>query len=78
MVFKREVHHAIRFEHSIIGRYFIDFVVEDKIVVEFKVAEQVYDTHVNQVLGYLKAADLRLGLLVLITKKRVVVRRVVN
>lgn len=76
--FQKEVHHVVRFENTIIGRYFIDFVVEDKIVVEFKVADQIYDVHVNQVLAYLRAANFRLGILVLISQSGIKTKRLVN
>lgn len=61
-LFKREQKHVIRFEGGIIGRYFIDFVIDNKIVIEFKVAEQFHNTFRTQVLGYLKATSLKLGI----------------
>lgn len=45
-------------------RYSADFVVWDKILFEGKAVEQLSDAHVKQVLNYLAASKLRLGLLV--------------
>ena len=45
-------------------RYNADFIVWDKIVFEAKAVEKLVDAHVKQVLNYLAAAKLRLGLLV--------------
>src|SRR6516164_3829826 len=45
-------------------RYYADFVIWDKIVFEGKAVEKLTDAHVKQVLNYLAAAKLRLGLLV--------------
>jgi len=41
-----------------------DFVIWDKILFEAKAVEQLTDAHVKQVLNYLAASKLRLGLLV--------------
>lgn len=44
--------------------YFADFVVQDKIIFEAKAVEKLTEAHIKQVLNYLAAARLRLGLLV--------------
>ena len=44
--------------------YFADFVVSDKILFEAKAVEQLTDSHIKQVLNYLAASKLRVGLLV--------------
>jgi len=44
--------------------YHADFVVWDKILFEAKAAERLSDAHVKQVLNYLAASKLELGLLV--------------
>jgi GxxExxY protein len=44
--------------------YFADFTVWNKIIFEAKAVEQLTDAHVKQVLNYLAASKLELGLLV--------------
>jgi GxxExxY protein len=44
-------------------RYIPDFICYDKIIVEIKAVKQLTDEHRAQVLNYLKATGLRLGLL---------------
>jgi len=44
--------------------YRADFVIWDKILFEAKAVEKLTDAHVKQVLNYLAASKLRLGLLV--------------
>src|SRR3989338_5886450 len=61
-----------------IGRYFIDFVVENKVVIEFKIANDFYLQHTKQVLGYLKASGLQLGLIVLMSKNGIRIKRIIN
>lgn len=61
-----------------IGRYFLDFLVNEQVVLEIKVANEVYWQHIQQVLAYLKANRLQLGIIAVISKHGVIVRRVVN
>ncbi len=44
--------------------YYADFVIWDKIIFEAKAIERLVDAHVKQVLNYLAASRLRVGLLV--------------
>ncbi len=76
--YKREQKAVINFSGRKIGRYFIDFVIGNKVVVELKVANQVYLQHQKQVLGYLKATGLEVGLLLLFTKRGVRMKRFIN
>ncbi|MEJ5258860.1 MAG: GxxExxY protein [Anaerohalosphaeraceae bacterium] len=53
----------VYFKEKIIGEYFADILVENKIVIEIKTAEGFSKAHFAQVLNYLKATKLRLGFL---------------
>ena len=44
--------------------YYADFVVWDKILLEAKAVEKLTDSHVKQLLNYLAASKLRVGLLI--------------
>ena len=44
--------------------YFVDLLVEGKVVVELKAVEELTDAHRAQVLTHLKWANLRVGLLI--------------
>lgn len=76
--FKKELSVPIEFRGTIIGRYFIDFVIENKLVVEFKVGKEIKDQHVQQVLAYIKTNSLRLGLILLMSPNGVIVKRIIN
>jgi GxxExxY protein len=43
--------------------YYADFVVWDKILFEAKAVQKLTDSHIKQVLNYLAASKLRVGLL---------------
>ena len=63
--FSRERKYEVTYKGVILPHhYFADFVVWDKIIYEAKALEKLTDSHVKQVLNYLAASKLRLGLLV--------------
>jgi GxxExxY protein len=76
--FSRELYSSLLYEGVKIRGYFIDFVVNEKIVVELKVANKVYQKHYSQTHQYLKNNSLQLGLIVVYSPTGVIVKRVVN
>lgn len=63
--FVREKNYEITYKGvTLPNYYYADFVVWDKILLEAKAVEKLTDSHVKQVLNYLAASKLRLGLLV--------------
>jgi len=44
-------------------KYYADFLCYDKIIIELKANDNLTSTHVSQVLNYLKATQMRLGIL---------------
>jgi GxxExxY protein len=46
-----------------VGEYFADLLVEDCVIVELKAAEGLVDEHHAQLLNYLKATNIEVGLL---------------
>jgi len=61
-----------------IGVYRLDLVIDGKIILELKALSWLNDLFKQQILSYLKATDLRLGILVNFGTKRVEYARVVN
>ena len=65
ITFEREKKFEISYKGVLLPHfYFADFVVWDKIIFEAKAVEKLTDSHVKQVLNYLAASKLRIGLLV--------------
>ena len=60
--------------------YRMDFVVEDKIVLELKAVDAIHAIHQAQVLTYLRLSNYRLGLLVNFNSARLVdgIKRIIN
>ena len=46
-----------------IGYYFADIIVENKVIIELKAAEYLMPEHECQLVNYLKATDIEVGLL---------------
>ena len=51
------------YENEIVGEHAIDILVDDKIIVELKAAKALMPDHHAQLLNYLKATDIEVGLL---------------
>jgi GxxExxY protein len=63
--FSRENNYEITYKEVILPHfYYADFVVWQKILFEAKAVEKLTDSHLKQVLNYLAASKLRVGLLV--------------
>ena len=78
ILYKREQCIQLTFAGESAGKYFVDFVVEDKIIVELKVRPSIGYTNIRQVMGYLKAGRFRLAILIYFTRVGVKYRRVLN
>lgn len=53
----------VKYKGRSVGNYYADFVIEDKVIVELKAAECLQKIHAMQLMNYLKATDLEVGLL---------------
>ncbi len=78
VTYGREPEYTIHYKDIVLPhRYFADFVVFDKILLEAKAVECLTEAHIKQVLNYLAAARLKLGLLVNFGEDSLVYKRVV-
>lgn len=75
---KRELYIPLIYKNKKIGKYYIDFLINDKIALEIKVADRFYNLHANQLLSYLKAKNIRLGILALITPEGIKYKRFIK
>lgn len=63
--FEREVPLRIRYKEVVLKKeYIADFICYDNIIVELKALSELASVHESQVLNYLKATGLKLGILV--------------
>jgi GxxExxY protein len=59
---EREVAFGVEYMGGTVGDYRADIVVENKVILEVKVAEKILPVHEMQLLNYLKATQLTVGL----------------
>ena len=55
---------VVRFRDQVVGEFRADLLVEDLIIVEIKSASSLASIHEAQLINYLKATGIRIGLLV--------------
>ena len=53
----------VYYKEKIVGDYYVDILVENKIIIELKASEGIVEEHELQLINYLKATDLEIGLL---------------
>lgn len=59
-----------------VGDYFADVIVNDLIIVEIKAIDSLHDVHKRQLINYLKATNIEVGLLLNFGPKPQIVRQV--
>ena len=76
--FHREKELVIQYVGVNLGKQKLDFLIEDCLILELKKVDKIADVHKAQLLSYLRASGLRLGLLLnfgggILEVKRVIV-----
>ena len=77
--YQREIEQEIFYKelNEPIGTRRADFIVEDKVLVEIKAIIQLEDVHLAQILNYLRAYRLEVGLLINFGSKSLTFKRLV-
>lgn len=76
--YNREVPVKITYKNKPVGIFYYDFLVENNIVLEIKVRNYFSIKDINQLYSYLKAKNLKLGIIAHFTRSGVKYKRVVN
>ena len=63
MAFRRQVPVPLMYKGMAVGEFILDLVVDEKVIVELKAVERYNPVFTAQVISYLRATKLRLGLL---------------
>ena len=53
----------VRYDGHVVGQYFADLLIADTVIVEVKAVRTLSDAHEAQLLNYLKATQIEVGLL---------------
>lgn len=53
----------VYFEGQVVGDYYADILVDNKIILELKAVNRILDVHRAQVLNYLRATEIKLAMI---------------
>ena len=67
----------VLYKGKLAGEYFADIIVEDEVIIELKTVDQLSKMHEAQLLNYLKATGLKVGLLVNFYGEKADIKRLV-
>ena len=76
--FERQVPIDVWFRDQIVGRFAADYLIEGKLILELKALKGLHPAAIAQVLNYLKASKLQVGLLLNFGNTKLEIKRVVN
>lgn len=76
--YKRQVYAPLEYNGDVIGKYFFDFFIEEKIILELKQGNFFSQQNIKQVYSYLKVHDIKLGIIAQFTSEGLKYKRIVN
>lgn len=76
--YRSQVSYKLIFKDEIIGRYYLDFLIENKIVLEIKKGNHFSKKNIEQVKSYLEATGMKLAILANFTPSGVKFLRILN
>jgi len=66
----------VYYDEKIVGNYFADIIVDNEVILEIKAAENLCEEHEFQLINYLKATEIEIGLLLNFGKKPEIKRKI--
>lgn len=76
--YQQEMEMPIFYDGIHVGKRRVDFLIEEKVVLEIKAVSELTDTYLAQALNYLEALNLETGLLLNFGAKSLEIKRIVN
>jgi GxxExxY protein len=75
---RKQVPITVFYQGIAVGDYFADIIVEDRIILELKAAEILVEEHELQLINYLKATNMEIGLLLNFGKEPQIRRKILT
>lgn len=75
---EREKEHPVYYLNELVGKRRVDFVVEEKIMVELKAVDKLDELSLSRSLNYMKAFNLEVGLLINFGGVKLEFKRLIN
>ena len=76
--FQEQVYFPLMYQEKKIGSGYLDFLIDDKVVLEIKKGDRFIRAHIDQVYQYLVAKNLKLGILAYFAPRTLHFKRIVN
>ena len=76
MTTERQKPISVFYKEKLVGEYFADLIADSKVIIELKAAESLIKEHELQLINYLKATNIEVGLLLNFGKKPEVRRKI--
>lgn len=76
--FREQISYSLNYKNKIIGKVILDFLIANKIILELKVGNYFRKENIDQVYSYLKANNLKLGIIANFTRDGVKFKRILN
>lgn len=76
--YQREVYTTLQYRGANVGKSFLDFLVNNVVIIELKVGPEIINPHLRQVLEYLRVTDKELAIIICFTKTGVRYKRIIS
>ncbi len=76
--FKEQVYSPVVFGEVNVGKNYLDFLIDNKVVLEIKRGNYFHKSHIDQLYNYLIVNKLKLGILAYFAPENVHFKRIVN
>ncbi|UCH88259.1 MAG: GxxExxY protein [Thermoplasmata archaeon] len=78
ILYETEKNVEIFYKEDEVGEHRLDMLIENTIVVELKAVSEISDVHISQVVSYLKATELNVGLILNFSRSKLDIKRVIS
>jgi GxxExxY protein len=78
IVFKEQAPYQVIYKEEVIGNNYLDFLIEEKVIIELKRSDFYSKKYIDQVSNYIKVSNLKLAILINFTTNDVRIKRIVN
>lgn len=77
LIYTQQPKFEVVFKNKIVGEFYPDLIVDNKVIIELKTSEKIIDFHRSQLLNYLKVTKLRVGLIINFSKSKLEYERLI-
>jgi GxxExxY protein len=75
--FKQQEPIKVLYRNQVVGEYVSDILIEEKIILELKTVDEISNIHEAQIINYLKATGVKLGIIINFAKPKLEYKRIV-